>query len=225
MRARAVLREAWRNVRTGTTRAALWCCVLTAVAGVALALDAAAILRLERRAEEFQAAGASILTVVAADRVDGTLCEGLGGLPGIRAAGAIAIASDEQVTAAALPGAPIALARTTPGFPAVLGADHDQAGGLILPRETVELLGLKIGDPFVTTASVTRLSGTYHYPRDGRRDSYGYLALEPVDRQAVFDECWVDAWPTRPELGSLLLLTVLPSGGAEQGREVWTSRG
>lgn len=155
-----------------------------------------------------------MLTVVAPGRVDGAACDALARVPGVDAAGAVALPPGARVTPVALPGAPLPLGSATPGFPGVLRAESDGGPGLLLAGDAARALGTGVGGALRTTDGTTRVSGTYEYPRDGRRAGYGYLALATVRAAGTFDECWVDVWPQDPGTRSLLLTTVV-SGGAE----------
>lgn len=220
MRFRSILREVWRNTLSGTSRCVLLSAVLVALVVVALGADIVAVSTLEAKAETFRASGASVLTLRAQGRVDGDRCEALRELSGVRAAGALTIREADPVVPAALPGAPMEAADVSPGMLAVLGAASDGGPGIVIVSDTATTLGLQIGDPFATTEGLTRLAGTYTYPRDGRRDGYGYLALEVTGAGQVFDECWVDVWPADDAVRPLLF-TVLRSGdGTEEAPQV-----
>jgi hypothetical protein len=214
MRIHSILREAWHNVTSGTARAVLLTAVLAVLGLTALASEILVISGLEREADDFKGAGGSILTVAAPGRVDGPRCDGLADVPGVRAAGAIALPPAERVSVVALPGAPLPYGYTTPGFPAVVNADMDGGPGLLVSGDAVRLLGARVGATLRTTDGETRVAGVYEYPRDGRRNGYGYLALDVAGPVAAFDECWVDAWPQNPAMRSLILTSVLPGSVA-----------
>ena len=216
MRLSAIVHEAKNNVVSGTTKAVFLSVVLGVLSLAAVVSDMLAVSSLVDEATAYQSSGASIVTIVAPGRIDGERCEDIGRMPGVRAAGAIAISRGQRVTALPLPGAPMQAASITPGFVGVLGADADGGPGVLLPEDLAFTLGLERGDPLVVAEGTTRTAGTYQYPRDGRRNGYGYLAMSAVaPGGAVFDECWVDAWPQNPDIRSLLLLTVL-SGDLDQ---------
>jgi hypothetical protein len=208
VRVDAIVREAGRNVTSGTTRAVTLVLVLSALGLAAVTADITAVAALQREAREFQASGGSILTVTAPGHVDGLRCERLAEVPGVRAAGALATPAGAHVTAVALPGAPLPLGHATVGLLAVLRATTDGGPGLILSGEASDALGGAAGSTLRTTDGTTRVSGVYEYPRDGRRDGYGYMALDVVRATGTFDACWVDAWPQIPSMRSLLLTTV-----------------
>lgn len=215
MRWRSVLREARRNVVSGTSRAVVLALALMFLGLAAVGAELVLIARLEQEAQTFQRSGGSVMTVVAPGRVDGARCASLADVPGVRAAGALAAPAGEFVTAVALPGAPIPRGRVTEGFPAVLSARTDGGTGLVLAEDARRMLGVEIGDQVRTTAGDARVAGSYAYPSDGRRSGYGYLALDVVATSGTFDECWVDVWPQDTATRSLLLLTVEPAGGSD----------
>ncbi len=65
-----------------------------------------------------------------------------------------------------------------------------------------------------TATGEAKVSGVYANPDDGRRPGLGYAALVVTPDNEPFDECWLDAWPQRPELAQLLLTTVIPNNDA-----------
>lgn len=209
MKVRAIIREAWRNVISGTTRTVVLTVILGSVLSAALAAEILTVARMEADAAEFRDAGGSVLTITAEGRVDGRRCESLSRVPEVRSAGAVTLPRGQQVTAVALPGAPMQAAIASRGFPAVLGADGDGGHGLVLPGSAAEVLGLTVGAPLATTSGETRVAGTYEYPLDGRRSGYGYLALAIVPSANTFDECWVDVWPQNPGMNALLFTTLM----------------
>lgn len=220
MRLRSILREAWRNASTGTARCVTLALVLIGLVVTATVAEISTSATLEQQAADFRAAGGSVLTISAPGRVDGARCESLRDLPGVHTAGALTVRPDESVTAVALPGAPMPAADASPGFPAVVGATTDGGPGLILTDDAVATLGLELGDRLSATTGTTRLAGTYAYPRDGRRDGYGYLAVSVTGYRAPFDECWVEAWPMTTELNPLLFTVLRPGGDADDVPQV-----
>lgn len=228
MRSKAIIREAWRNVTSGTARAVVLTLLLACVMATALAAELDTVASLEREAEEFRASGASILTITAPGRVDGARCDRLGDLPGVRAAGAITIEGGSSVSMVALPGAPLQMATVSAAFPRVIGATGDDGTGLLVPADVTAQLGWEVGDDLPTVAGTARLAGTYAYPNDGRREGYGYLAMEVLPGEDVFDECWVDSWPMVAGLNGLLHTTLRPGDGtgeAPQVRQLNPSKG
>ncbi|ARU51066.1 hypothetical protein CBR64_05745 [Cellulosimicrobium cellulans] len=220
MRLRSILRETWRNTSTGTARSVTLALVLTGLVVIASSAEISTVAALERQAAAFRAAGASVLTISAPGRVDGARCESLRDLPGVHAAGALTLRPGESVAAVALPGAPMPVADASPGFASVVGATTDGGPGLILAADAATTLGTTVGDRLATTTGASRLAGTYVYPRDGRRDGYGYLAVGVTGTDAPFDECWVEAWPLTMDLNPLLFTVLRPGGDADDVPQV-----
>lgn len=195
MHPKALLREAWLNVRSGTTKAVLFA-VLAALIGSALIVaDATFMQQLSAAATAYQNAGASTYTVVSEKRVDAQACTALAGLPGVQAAGAIRNPQTD-LAPAALPSSTIPYFETTVGFGALLGASKVDTGGLLVSDQVAETLQLSAGDeiPLRTSAKQTtekapakaaQVADVYAYPDDGRVPGFGYAVLaEVVVRQA-----------------------------------------
>lgn len=206
MRLAALWREIVRDILSGTSKL-VWFALVTAVllSGLCTAelLSARAYLA---AAEEFQAAGASTLTITAPGRVDAAACDALSSVPGIAASGAISV-QQSKLTAAALPSAPMMHYVASPGFAAVLSAGDTSAGGVLASSEVVKTLGLRVGDTIELSDSASRVSGSYDYPSDGRRAGLGWAVIEVSDK-AIFDECWITAWPITADVRSSLLLVL-----------------
>lgn len=213
MRLSAVIREAARNILSGTIRLGLLAIALIIASGGLAAADLTAVRGLEDQARTFQQVGASVLTLSAPGRIDGTACEALRGLSGVRAAGAIR-ESTQQVRALALPGAPLQAKDVTVGFPALLTREPAPQSGAVIVREAADQLGVSPGGSIPTTSGELRVGATFDYPDDGRRTGLGYAALLPTVADGPFDECWADAWPAIPSLPALLMTAVTPSTGA-----------
>jgi hypothetical protein len=218
MRARAVLREAWRDIVSGTSRIAVFALVFGLLVGGVAAADQLTVRRLVSEAEQYRAAGASIVTLAAEGRIRGDVCEGLGRLPGVRAAGALR-QEDDGLRLAALPQSPLALYTVTPHLPEVLSAASD-GNGVVLSADAAAAAGRSRGDAVATVSGTTRIAGVYDYPSDGRRVGFGYAALDVSAEPALYDECWVDAWPLDDRIDALLLTTVQPSGDADDGLQL-----
>jgi hypothetical protein len=205
VRAAAIAREAWRNVLSGTARAGLLLVVFAAVVVGAVALQLTELHGIQRDAQAYRDAGASVLVLAAPDRVDGAACAALSGVSGVQAAGALREA--EPLRLAALPGSTVPIYEVTPGLPRVLRARVTGAG-LVLADEVVEATGATHGDRIPALHSGSAVGGTYAYPPDGRRSGLGYAALAPTTVDGLFDECWVDVWPETDRVLALLRATV-----------------
>ncbi len=216
MRWSAIRREAWRDVVTGTARVGVLALVFGVVVGGLVVADQSAVRSLVDEAERYRAAGGSVVTITAEGRVRGEACEALGSLPGVRAAGALR-QEDDGLRLATLPQSPLTLYSVTPHLPEVLSAATD-GNGLVLSEDAAVSAGRTTGGALETTDGTTRLAGVYRYPSDGRRVGFGYAALDvvpPDTSAALFDECWVDAWPVDERIEPLLLTALDPSSDAD----------
>lgn len=214
MKLKAILREAWRNVTTGTAHVVAFTLLFTAAtAGIAV-LDLLAVRQITSAAYEYQNSGASVLTLVAEGRIDGVACAALSRLPGVRSAGALRAVNSDLIPAA-LPASGIPAFDVTPGVPKVLRAQVT-GPGIVLADQVATTLGAQPGRSVALRQTTAQVAGIYRYPDDGRRPGFGYAALIPVSAQGAFDECWVDAWPNSRQLPSLMMTTVLPSDHSER---------
>ncbi|NQX05799.1 hypothetical protein HQQ82_14820 [Rathayibacter sp. VKM Ac-2856] len=208
MRLSTLVREAWRNVSTGASRALLLCaCVLLVALPIQIA-DLAVTRQHVREAEAYQRAGASVQTLAAPGRIDGEACAALADSATVRAAGAIRTAAADLV-AAALPRSPIPLFEVTAGVPGILRSAARPGTGVVLGPEASDALG-RGGDLALADGGSVVIRGDYDYPDDGRRRGFGYAALAGAPAgERPFDECWIDAWPQSEGVRALLLTTVL----------------
>lgn len=209
MRADALLREVARNLVSGTARAVPLALMLAVALGGLVAVDLFAVRQLVDDSRRFQAAGASVLTVRLLDGIDGRACERLRSLPAVQAAGAVSD-SEEPIRAVNLPGSPIPAFAASPGFAELLLGSVPAGAGVVVSDDTARTLGVGPGDRVVAESGPTRVAGVYQYPDDGRRPGFGYGALVVTGEAAIFDECWVRAWPRIDVLPALLLTTVVP---------------
>ncbi|WP_345761109.1 hypothetical protein [Diaminobutyricibacter sp. McL0608] len=219
MRTRAVAREAWRNIRSGTTRTLTFTIASGAVVVSLLCADQLAIRQIVHDANEFRAAGASTLTLTADGGIDGARCEALNSLDGVTAAGAVR-SREPWLRPAALPNSPVNLKEVTQGFPRLLTGESMQGAGIVLEAEAAETLRLKAGDTLETTSGATTVAGTFEYPDDGRRRGFGYTALIVTTDADPFDECWTDVWPAMPNLAAILLTTLRPGASEKETKPV-----
>jgi hypothetical protein len=209
MRWAGLRREAWLNVTTGTTRAVLFAILLVGVvAGLQIA-DLATVRGLDSAAQQFDESGASVLTYTAPGQIDPQLCDALGRLPDVRAAGAIRATSSSYP--AALPNTSIPTFTVTPSFVPVLTRHYATTySGVVLSREAAETLSARVGGVVALTSGRTRLSGIYDYPNDGRAAGYGFAMLVASTTRTAFDSCWVSAWPQSPRVAQLLRGVLVP---------------
>lgn len=215
MRVDAILREVLRDIRTGTARAVTLTLILS-VLGIALVLTEIITVRgLLDEAERFRSAGGATLTITAPGRIDGAACEQLRAIDGVGAAGAVRERRTD-LRAGALPDAPLATFETTPGFPALLAPESVAPVGLVVSEDVASELHLAVGDSIASDEGRADVAGVFAYPSDGRRAGFGWAALERVNADRPFDECWVSAWPVDARLPGLLSLSLLPAD-AESG--------
>lgn len=209
MRLSALLREVGRNIATGTTRLAVLAAALATIVSVLVVADANAITQEVRASQEFRAAGAATLTLVAEGRIDGAACQGLNSIPGVLAAGALRQSSG-KVVFTLLPDAPVPTFEVTPRFSALFGARDAVGAGIFVSREVADALRTSPGDIVNTAQGDTRVSSVFDYPADGRRQGFGYSALIPANAHETYDECWVEAWPALSNLGPVLFTALEP---------------
>lgn len=206
MRPRLLLREIVRNTVSGTTRCGILFVVSALVFGSLALADIVSISQILRDAADYRSSGSSVRTLALPGRIDGESCEALSRLPGIAAAGAMR--SSGQVTATTLPGEPLDLFVTTPGFAEVLGAkERSRDAGVSVSDEIVSVLG---SEEIPLSPTVT-VRSTYAYPSDGRRAGFGWAVLSPtISSDGPFDECWASVWPERADIRALMLAAVDP---------------
>ena len=225
MRFTSITREAYRDTRSGTARAGTFGLVLALLLLALAAADLLAVRVITDAAERFRTSGASIVTLTAPDRIDGAACDALADIRGIRApgahrppppppragrAGAAPPPLDQGVVANALPSSTLPVFDVTPGLRDVLHASGQPSAGLILSDQAAASLAVREGDALATRQGPVPVAGAFAYPSDGRRPGFGYAALAPIPAGTTFDECWVDVWPTLPEIPALLRTTLLP---------------
>lgn len=209
VRLSALVREAIRNITSGTTRFALFGVVLSALTAGLILADFFVVVQQLDSAKAFRASGASTVTLAAKGQIDGTACHELSRISGVRAAGAVR-QSSQKITPTLLSMAPLPEFEVTERFPSILSAAPEQGAGLILSREVATALGAGPGDVLNTAEGSFPVKATYDYPADGRRPGFGYAALSVAHDRRPFDECWVDAWPQITNLRALMFLTLEP---------------
>ncbi|MCI0156426.1 hypothetical protein KNO15_06930 [Leifsonia shinshuensis] len=211
MKLSSLLREAGRNIMSGTTRFTLFSQVLALLVGGLVLADALATARLVASAEAFRASGAATEILVAEGQVDGAACEALAGLPGVTASGALR-SSERRIAIATIPDAPIPTYEISPGFAAVV-SDPNPGEGVLIPDDLARTAGVGGGGSVATDSGPIQIASVYRYPSDGRRAGFGYAILSPTNSNRPFDECWATAWPQIPNLRSFLHASMLPSKG------------
>lgn len=210
IRARALLGEVWRDLRSGTAHALLWASVLVVLAGGLAAADARAVVDVLREAQRFREAGAAIQVLTAEGGVDAGRCESLARVPGVTGAGALR--AGPALRLAALPSTSLPSYQATPGLVGLLGLDP--AGhGVALSRDAAFALGPSTRVPLADGTDGERL-GVFDQPDDGRDRTLSYAAVEPVPATGGFDACWVEAWPPDPAVGHILRFALTDEASA-----------
>jgi len=222
MRASAVTGEAWRNLLSGTTKAALFATVFVATVGVVATLDVRSVVGVLQSAEEFAASGAAVQVIKADAQIDGRRCDTLAGTGAIAAAGALRQGAPVRLWA--MPGAPIQTIEATPGLiallpligqPALAGALPSD--GVWLSADLAQTLGASPGSTIDTDTGRATVAGVYTWPDDGRARDLGYVMVIPVPTDGTFSQCWARIWPPDDDLSGLLFTTV---NGATSGNQV-----
>lgn len=213
MRPGSVASEAWRNLLTGTTRAATLALVLTLGVGSLAVLDARALVGVLQHAEEFRAAGAATWVMEAPEDVVGARCEALDGAGGMRAG---ALRQGRPLRALAMPSSHLTTWEATPGLlPAALGRDVPAHAGVWVSQDLADTLGVTAGDTLETSDGPSSVAGVFAWPDDGRARTLGYAVVVPVAATGRFDQCWASTWPPDEDATGLLYSTGAGEGGAQ----------
>ncbi len=218
MRARSVVSEAARNLATGTTRAAGLALAFAAVVGALAYADVRAAVDVLRGAEEYRASGSAVQVLEVGDGIDGARCHALNQATGVVAAGALR--HGDPVHALAMPSARINVWEATSGLVDMLshiGTDPGTtdagaaAPGLWYSRDLADTLGARPGRDIATATGTAATAGVFSWPDDGRDRTLGYAALAPVAPSGVFDQCWVQVWPTDVDTAALVSVALDPA--------------
>ncbi|MGH3501627.1 MAG: hypothetical protein ACRDQA_12190, partial [Nocardioidaceae bacterium] len=174
MRLHEVFSEAYRNLATGTTKAASLGIVLAAITAGLAAADARDIVHLERQAVAFTSPGASVRVLVTHKATDPASCEQLTTLPGVRAAGALK--ESKPITLNAMPSYKIPAYSVTPGLIDVLHGTRASAQGAWIPAQLANTLGINEGARLQTTAGTLTIAGIYNGCRSSGGTRFGVEA-------------------------------------------------
>ncbi|MGR4010173.1 hypothetical protein [Leucobacter sp. 1207-22] len=233
MRPQAVLREATRDVSTGTSKFLLYFLVYLALLGLLTAHEVTSVSASIDSAQKFQQAGANVRIVSSAGRVDGAACVALADNYDVSAAAVRQLPG--QFRAATMRSVPLPQYVATPSIEGVLGVKRRDAGdgvrgsrvpggtggavgahgesdtGVFVGSQVLDQFGeglrMLAGDPEELT-----IAGVYPYPDDGRTPGYGFAVVIPEPTSSEpYDECWVKSWPELPEVNGLLHSVVIPS--------------
>lgn len=222
MRRREILREARRNLTTGTSRAPLLAWVFLLVVGGLAVVDARAVIQVSQTIVDWRADGGSIVILTADDSVDARACDALSTVDGITAAGAIR-EDPEGLQLPVLPTVPPSLWESTPGFARLVqSVDHTgevTAGstggraGVLLSAALADTLGRAPGGRIATADGALEVSGVFPMPENaGQVTPLGHAALAPVPASGAFDACWVDIWPADQTTEALIHTTLITTG-------------
>ena len=210
MRLKAVLRETWRNVATGTSRCALISLLLSICAVACMCADLTQMTGLIGDARKWEESGASTYAITLQGGIDGAACEGLRSANGVLGAAALRQSSD-RVRIASLPATEIptyeASAHVAQVF-AATGIRKDNSG-VIMSTAVARTYGAHAGTvlPLVGGARM-RVSATFDWPSDGRQPTYGYAIISPGNDTKAYDTCLVRAWPVPDGIESLLRVSI-----------------
>ncbi len=192
MRLKAVLRETWRNVATGTSRCALISLLLSICAVACMCADLTQMTGLIGDARKWKESGASTYAITLQGGIDGAACEGLRSANGVLGAAALRQSSD-RVRIASLPATEIptyeASAHVAQVF-AATGMRKDNSG-VIMSTAVARTYGAHAGTvlPLVGGARM-RVSATFDWPSDGRQPTYGYAIISPGNDTKAYDTVW-----------------------------------
>lgn len=193
MKTATILREAWHNIISGTTKIGRYFIVLLLVLSAGLVLDLSAVNQSLEKAYTFRDSGAAVYIYTARDAIDPAACEALATIDGVNAAGALRD-PQKQTSFTALPGNPVPRYEITSGVGEIL-SDTEIETGVLLSPQAAEPLHAAAGDELPTSSSSLIVADVYDYPVDGRRTDFDFATLELKPATHNFDECWLDVWP------------------------------
>lgn len=220
MRLRAILREAWRNVASGTSHVGPFATVALLLFGLLALSDVVVVRLLVNDAEHYRDSGAATLTITAEGQIDGRACEQMGTLPGVTAAGAVR-RTRTPLTVPALPSSPIPVYEATPGFGVLLTQSPALREGVLLGPEAAAALDLRTGEILTTADGPVTVSDLYPYPADGRLSGLSFAVVVPtLPEDGAYDECWALSWPPTADLAALLPTTIAVQDERDQAPPV-----
>ncbi len=215
MSVRGLLREVWRNVESGTTRAVLGALVLAAtLIGVGL-VDGLAKRDVFLAQRAYRSAGAHISTIDSRGKVDAASCTALGEVPAIQ--GAIALRERGVIRLDVIPDNPVAVYEVVGDPASLLGGDGAPEGGVALSHSLAERLGVVPGSVISTAEGSANVAQVVTFANDGRNPILELAMLVPVPATGQFDQCWTAVWPPDSFVDGLLFSTVVDNE-AELGR-------
>ncbi|MFI5906505.1 hypothetical protein [Dactylosporangium sp. NPDC051541] len=174
--------------------------------------DGLTIKRIIDDGNDFRLHGAATYIITTERGVDGTSCEQLQNIDGVRSAGAVRIASPTP-TLVALPAGTLPLHEATRGFLPLLGVEARvaQQASYLISRQAADQLSAESGSDLTTSHGTAHIDAIYEYADDGRNSSLLYAAVGIVPTEGRFDECWIQAWPLTDAVPTLLRTTLSAS--------------
>ncbi|MDQ4501618.1 hypothetical protein [Sinomonas sp. ASV322] len=200
---RECLRESWRNLATGTSRAAFLAVALGLLLAAASFGDATAVGRLDSQAQAYRASGAAIRAASAPHSINPDACEALAAVDGITASGAFR--DSAPLSLDALGGLTIPVFDVTQGLPTVLGASHADVPGAFVSSTLAARWSVEAGDTLSTDRGYLTIAGVFPYTeRDGRDPRFANAVLVPTLASGPFDACLAEVWPSTSSRDGLL---------------------
>lgn len=219
MHLRGVLDEAWRDITSGTTHAALFALVLAVLIVAGCGMEATSLARIDSERSSYVASGASTYMLTYTGHVSANACDQLINAEGVLAAGAVR-QSSTRLTMAKLPSTTVPTWDATPGairlfasadsdsVPQLSAADY---AGVWLSQQAAQATGATAHtEQPLAGGGTVQVQGVYPFPDDGRDTaSFAYAALQSAPEQPDgFDSCIVKTWPVPSDIQSLLMYTI-----------------
>jgi hypothetical protein len=216
---RECLREAWRNVASGTSRALLFAVLLGILLAALSVGDAIAVGRLDAQAQAYRTSGAAIRMATAPKAINAAACESLGRVEGIAAAGALR--EGQPVALRALGSLTVPAFDVTPGLLGVLGASNADSSGAFVSSALAARWGVEAGDALSTDQGSLTIAGVFPYTeRDGRDSRLANAVLLPTLVEGRFDACLAEVWPSSASRDGLLRGTADGTDGKPGGASI-----
>lgn len=205
MRTREVVREAGRNIASGTTKALALALAATASGCLLAEVELNTTAQLLTKTDHYIAAGGSTYLIEAPGRIDGAVCDALVSTGRVQAAGALRRGT--PISVSALPANPLPTFETTAGWWKLQQLPADAT--IAVSDETAEVIApaLATGHPVVVDGH--SIDARFAWPDDGRRTTLGYGVVTRTS-DGTFDECWARAADPTADLGGLLGGALIP---------------
>ena len=163
MRLRAVMREAGRNIASGTSRLALAVMISAICSIVCMGADLVQITGLVNASQRWRSSGSSIYEITLQGGIDGASCEGLNSANGVIGAAALR-QSTERTYVASLPATGIPTYEASAHVARVFGASTESSG-VIMATALAHTYGARAGTvlPLVGGERM-RVAATFAWP-------------------------------------------------------------